>query len=1209
MKLKILCSFLILQFTVSAQVNLTSGLQLYLPFNGNAIDASGNGNNATINGPVLTTDQYGNANSAYQFDGINDFMEIANSASLSLDSGLSLVAKVYPMGFYNSTCQGNVIFQKGNTDYLSGWYTLRYSDQPYDNNCTSFSPTYENFNMHVQVLGAFPFGTTAGLAGAPPYIQQNNWYCVVATWDYDSIRVYINGALTYKYSNQISLGANNDNLFIGKMNNPTYPYWLNGKLDELRIYNRAINYQEVQALCDLCLNSSTDSNVILNNDTAVCNATPIQINTTLVPSDSFIWSPIIGLSNPNSTNPTASPNTTTTYHIDKRIIGCNQIINGSFEGGPYGFTSSYTYTAPTSGSNTTAAQYTVSNNPNPWNLFSSSCTDHTSGTGNMLIVNGSTTANVSIWEQTIAITPNTDYNFSAWVSQWTTLNPSILQFSINGVPLGAPYTAPNVVCTWFPFAQTWNSGSNTTATISILNQSIAFNGNDFSIDDIFFGTIDTLYDSVTITILPAPTVNAGNNISVCQGTNTQLNGAVIGGTAYNWLPSIGLSNATILNPIATISATTTYSLIATNAIGCSDTDEVLITENPLPIMSAGVDKKYCANTNGIQLNGSGIGTASWANAANLSSATVLNPLANPSAITNYTLTITNANNCSNTDVVQVIPVLPPNVIASPNISICLGDTVIITASGGTTYTWLPNAFGIPNNAINKVFPNSNTIYYVTGIDTNFCADTASVTVVIAATPIANAGANIGICQGTTIAQLNGTAIGSTSIIWIPNIGLSNPNILNPTAIITANITYSLVAINAIGCKDTDDVYVNINALPIVNAGVDKIYCSNTNGVMLNGSGAGAPSWAFTNALSNSSILNPIANPNVTTNYTLTVTNSNNCTASDVVQVTPVIAPIVTVSPNVSICLGDSTTLIAAGANNYTWLPSAFSIINNNTNIVYPNNNNTYFVIGSNGTVCMDTANVTVSIYPSINFNITGDSVLCIGDTVALLAAGNVSEFVWNPATEIITQLGGGVTVSPISSTIFTVVATDVNNCKASNTIGVFVDQIPLLSITKSNDIQCTQNTTQLTATGGVTYTWLPTINLNNANIANPIATPFTTTTYTVLAQSIACVNTDTIQVIVFNNNAEKTVIPNAFSPNADGLNDCFAPQSKANFLSYQMRVYNRWGQMVYSTNDPLDCWDGQQNNGQIEMGTYFYIIKAKTDCSEIERKGDVLLIK
>jgi hypothetical protein len=109
-----------------AQVNLGNGLLAYYPFNGNTNDASGNGNNATNFGASLTTDQGGNPNSAYYFDG-GDYMSIAGNASLSLLPQVSLVAKIKVQGFYNGLCYGNCIIDRGLNDFVQGSITLRFS--------------------------------------------------------------------------------------------------------------------------------------------------------------------------------------------------------------------------------------------------------------------------------------------------------------------------------------------------------------------------------------------------------------------------------------------------------------------------------------------------------------------------------------------------------------------------------------------------------------------------------------------------------------------------------------------------------------------------------------------------------------------------------------------------------------------------------------------------------------------------------------------------------------------------------------------------------------------------------------------------------------------------------------------------------------------------------------------------------------------------
>jgi gliding motility-associated-like protein len=523
--------------------------------------------------------------------------------------------------------------------------------------------------------------------------------------------------------------------------------------------------------------------------------------------------------------------------------------------------------------------------------------------------------------------------------------------------------------------------------------------------------------------------------------------------------------------------------------------------------------------------------------------------------------------------------------ATNNNSSLQNPTHTFSAAGTYTVTlYVSNTFGIVDTFYKTLIVSSSAI------------------------PTANAGSDINICQGGN-ASINASITGSNaSFIWIPTIGLSNATVLNPTASPAATTTYSLITSNLAGCHDTDAITVFINALPNVSAGNNLSFCDNTNGVQLNGSGIGTASWSPSTNLSNPNILNPLASPNSLTNYTLTVTNSNNCSATDVVQVNPAIAPIVSVSPNITICSGDSTTLIASGATNYFWSPTIHTIINNNQCIAFPTINTVYSVVGTTTNNCADTASVTVTILPVANLSISGDSLLCAGDTILLYANGATS-YQWNPANLIISQIASGIVTSPLVSTIYTVSAVDNNNCKSSKTVNIIVDQIPNLQITKSNDLQCAQTSSLLQARGALTYVWSPSATLNSATISNPTAIPTATTTYSVLASGMACITIDSITVKVFNSIAEKTFVPNVFSPNGDGLNDYFTPISKSNFVNYSLKIYNRWGELVYFSNNANDCWDGQQKNGQIEIGTYFYILNAKTECSSIDWKGDITLIK
>jgi hypothetical protein len=167
----------------------------------------------------------------------------------------------------------------------------------------------------------------------------------------------------------------------------------------------------------------------------------------------------------------------------------NLIANGGFEAGDTGFTSGYTSIA-TPGSPPTLiapATYAILNNPN---LFHPAFGGAPQAGNLFMAVNGADVAGVTVWESAVAIpvTPNTTYYFGAWVSSLFPASPAQLAFSINGVQVGSSFSPSATVGLWSQFYEAWDSGSSTLATISIVNLNTAFNGNDFGLDSLTFGT-------------------------------------------------------------------------------------------------------------------------------------------------------------------------------------------------------------------------------------------------------------------------------------------------------------------------------------------------------------------------------------------------------------------------------------------------------------------------------------------------------------------------------------------------------------------------------------------------------------------------------------------------------------------------------------------------------------------------------------------------
>lgn len=226
--------------------DLKDGLVAWYNFKGGTLnDSSGKNNHIVFNNATKTTDRFGNANGAYLFNGTSSYMRVANSSSLNPSQAITLAAVVKVNGFYQGLCKGNQIVGKQiYGDYEDGYYALRFSDYtdcytPIDVNKEFFSGAYGN-----------NYGTTGTSASSDTnIIKTGRWYSVVYTYENGVSKLYIDGALKSERNDPATFTANNADLYIGKAGtHPLYPYWLNGIVDDVRIYDRALCYGEVKQL-------------------------------------------------------------------------------------------------------------------------------------------------------------------------------------------------------------------------------------------------------------------------------------------------------------------------------------------------------------------------------------------------------------------------------------------------------------------------------------------------------------------------------------------------------------------------------------------------------------------------------------------------------------------------------------------------------------------------------------------------------------------------------------------------------------------------------------------------------------------------------------------------------------------------------------------------------------------------------------------------
>ncbi len=167
-----------------------------------------------------------------------------------------------------------------------------------------------------------------------------------------------------------------------------------------------------------------------------------------------------------------------------------------------------------------------------------------------------------------------------------------------------------------------------------------------------------------------------------------------------------------------------------------------------------------------------------------------------------------------------------------------------------------------------------------------------------------------------------------------------------------------------------------------------------------------------------------------------------------------------------------------------------------------------------------------------------------------------------------------------------------------------------ISASKSNDIDCMNSNSKLLATGGTTYSWTPQTGLNNPDISNPVATISSTEKYYVKGTNgQGCYGYDSIIVYTNFNNPSRYFMPNAFSPNGDGINDCFRPSYWGTIKKMKFSIFNRWGTLIYYSEEPDACWDGIYNGKQADAGSYVYYIIAETTCGTVNKKDNFILIR
>jgi gliding motility-associated-like protein len=725
-------------------------------------------------------------------------------------------------------------------------------------------------------------------------------------------------------------------------------------------------------------------------------------------------------------------------------------------------------------------------------------------------------------------------------------------------------------------------------------------------------TITSSDDTVAVQVGPPPIAGAvlSNPTTICSGGNSWLsltgqdpNSTLQWQISTNGVTWFNIAGATSdsLNTGA-ISTSLYYQVIVSGSgwpgsgCGSSTSNSVQVIVSPAPAANAGPNITICPGAC-VTLNGTGGNAQNW-QPGNFNTASIN---VCPTSQTTYTLTVTDINGCTGTDLVTV-GISAPSCTASPDVSICIGNSTVLVASGpnGNTYSWSPAGSLTGANTANPTStPTVTTTYTVTSTNILGCTAMDSVTVTVTIAPPIVASADTSMCAGATA---NLTATGATSYLWQPG-NLTGANVaVNP--IITTTYVITGTTNN---CSSTDTVVVNVTPPPFVFAGPDFSICYGEQGTLNAATNGTSYLWTPTGTIIGSNTQQSVViNPTVNTSYTVLVIGPGGCFTTDTINVVVNTPPTVTANTtDNSICIGSTTNVNASGAVAYSWIPT-IGVQNPNqasTNATPPTTT-TYQVIGIDANGCSDTASVTITINPNPYVSMATTASEC-GDSTGTISFGAIGSGT-GPFTYTINNQTTTLPVTGLTAGNYTIVTTDANGCTSSEVISIAQVNTAFVNATASPNFGVYPlSTTFTTSNSNGMNNWVWSYG-DGGPLGSGSSTSYLYNTpgvYTVIVaawnDNPSCVVYDTILVEV----VEQAIItlPNVMTPNEDNNNDFFSA-SVSGVKEMNVEIFDRWGKVIYSGSisaissapQVVDLWNGKSKGGNyVADGVYYYIVNAE----------------
>lgn len=696
------------------------------------------------------------------------------------------------------------------------------------------------------------------------------------------------------------------------------------------------------------------------------------------------------------------------------------------------------------------------------------------------------------------------------------------------------------------------------------------------------GALYDLHSIRNVTIYTNQAVsNAGIDATTCSSTGVTIGSTPNPLNVYSWSPSIGLSSSTAANPVVTLPNTTgapitqTYTVttsLATNPGLCPTTDQINVTIYPQ--FNQTVSQTIC-NGGTYLFNGQSLSQSG-------TYYDTLNSVHNCDSIVTLNLTIGNAQ-----------------ANAGPDITICSDETANLGVSplAGYAYSWSP-ATNLSSSTISN--PSVSAV------------NTTGAPIVQNYTLTTTSASNPGLCPSSDQVQVTIYPKFVTNLS--DTLCNGGPYLFNGQSI-TQSGTYSDTLSSVYSCDSIVNLNIVISTEPQFNL-LDTVMCIGTSLTLApqNTNGNYTYTWTPQMAIPSSNG-NMTWNPTISNEFFLLATNNYGCTHLDSLDLTVNPLPVMgLVAAAQALCPDENLTLTASGGATYSWSGPGVTNSTGNIQSIIPTGTGIFQVIGYTPEGCVDSIQTNFTLYPKPILTFTPDQEICDGEIASMTVSG-ADTYVWNPTSLVGTQ----VYVSPSVTTSYQVIGFNQFNCSDTAISLITVHPNPI-AIIGAEPFLLTSDAPNVTFTNLSTGQLISIWNFGDGTIVEESNTnfeyqyPFDEGNYTVdlVVESEFGCKDSTTQLIQVKGDV-LYYVPNSFTPDGDERNNTFSPVFTSGFVpgSYQFDVYNRWGEMIFSSQNPEIGWDGYLNFVKCPEGMYAYSIKFVVSSSNEHRSitGHINLLK